>query len=234
MKQFSTIFAAGIILFFTSCSGGSTDDKKAQDSTATNTAVKPAFEPFNVMVIAHKVKNFEAWKIGYLANDSLRNAYGISSVLLGRGLDDSNMVQVVDKFTDLQKGKEFAALPRLKEVMQKAGVISAPTFDYINVIRDDTSMIDQNNRLMVKHKVKDFNAWLKVFDNEGPTKRAEYGLIDRGIGRASEDSTMVYILFAVTDMAKVKARMASEDFKKLTTDAGVLGTPEAHFFRVVK
>jgi len=232
MKQISTILAAGIILLFSSCSGGASEEKKAADSTAAAPA-KPAFEPFKVAMITHPVKDFEKWKVAYLAHDSVRNAYGISKFSLGRGLDDSNMVFVMDKMSDVQKAKQFAALPELKEVMQKAGVSGPPTFDYIDVVRGDDSQIEQKDRVMVVHKVKDFDAWLKVYDGEGIAKRAENGLVDRGLGRGVDDPNMVYIVFAITDMAKAKARMNSEELKKIMTDAGVEGPPQFHFYKLV-
>jgi hypothetical protein len=233
MKQLSTILVTGIILFFTSCSGSGSEDKKA-DSTAATAPATPVFQPFNVMVITHGVKDFDKWKPAYFAHDSVRKAYGITHLSLNRGLEDSNMVTIAEMISDAQKAKEFSTLPNLKEVMQKAGVNSPPTFDFIHVIRDDTTMAATNDRMMVAHKVKDFDAWLKVFDNEGGATRAGYGMVDRALGRGVDDSTMVYILFVVTDIAKAKARGNSEELKKLMTDAGVVGPPKIRFFREVK
>jgi hypothetical protein len=233
MKQLSIILGTGIILFFASCSGSGSEEKKA-DSAATTTPATPVFQPFNVMVITHPVKDFDKWKAGYFAHDSVRKAYGITHLTFGRGLEDSNMVTVAELLSDIQKAKEFSTLPNLKEAMHKAGVTGAPTFDFIHVIRDDTTMPATNDRMMIAHKVKDFAAWLKVFDNEGTATRAGYGMADRALGRGVDDSTMVYILFTVTDLAKAKARGNSEDLKKIMTDAGVQGPPKVNFFREVK
>ena len=236
MKRISAILAAGMMLFFFSCNNAS--DKKDEAKTADTTAAAapvvaaPVFTPYKVIMIQHTVKDYAKWKVGYLANDSLRLAYGVSQYRLGRGIPDSNMVVVVDKIADVAKAKEFAALPGLKDAMNKAGVTSKPTVAYIDVVRHDDTKVDQNDRLMVTHKVKDYAAWLKVYDAEGKAKRAEYGLMDRSLGRDVDDSNLVHIVFVITDMAKAKARIASEDIKKLMTDAGVEGPPQLTFFKL--
>jgi hypothetical protein len=231
MKQLSIILATAIILFFASCSGSGSEDKKATDTTATPPPPPQPFKPFDVAVITHKVKNFDKWKAAYLSHDSVRKAYGLTDAGLGRGSQDSNMVTVTELVSDVKKAKEFSMLPNLKEAMQKGGVVGAPTFDFIHVIRYDSSKADNNNRLEIVHKVKDFDAWLKAFDNEGSATRAGYGMVDKGLARGVDDSTMVYILFVVTDTAKAMARGNSPELKKIMTDAGVVGAPRIKMFK---
>ena len=232
MKQLSIILGTGIILFFASCSGSGSEEKKADTTaTATTTPAATVFQPFDVALITHKVKNFDKWKAAYLSHDSVRKAYGLTDAGLGRGLQDSNMVTVTELVSDVKKAKEFSMLPNLKEAMQKGGVVGVPTFDFIHVIRFDTSKGSSNNRLEIVHKVKDFGAWLKVFDNEGSATRAGYGMVDKGLARGADDSTMVYILFVVTDTAKAMARGSSPELKKIMTDAGVVGAPKIKMFK---
>ena len=167
-------------------------------------------------------------------HDSMRVANGLHQYRLGRGLDDSNMVIVVNKMDDIAKAKAFASSPDLKAAMKKAGVVSAPTVSYIELIRNDSSKIDQLDRVLVSHKVKDFAAWLKAYDGEGVAKRMENGLIDRAVGRGVDDSNMVYIAFAISDNVKATARMNSPELKKIMTDAGVTGPPTIFKYRIVK
>ena len=184
-------------------------------------------------MVQHKVKNFDKWKKGYLAHDSMRKAYGISHFVFGRGLADSNMVIIVDKINDVKKAKDFSVLPNLKDAMQKAGVSGPPKFSYLDVVRNDDAKIDQKDRVMVMHKVKDFDTWLKAYDAEGKAARAANGMIDRGLARGVDDPNMVYIVFAVSDMAKAKARSNSPELKKLMTDAGVVGPPQFMYYKLV-
>jgi hypothetical protein len=244
MKQISMIFALGVILFFSSCnnSGNEKQETKAADTATaaatTDTATKvtpaePVFTPFKLMVIQHRVKNFDKWKTGFIAHDSMRHVYDITRYGLGRGISDTNTVIVISKIADVKKAKEFSSSPGLKEAMQKAGVSGSPKFSYIDVIRNDDSKIAQNERVMVVHHVKDFDAWLKVYDGEGKAARAANGLVDRGLGRGTDDPNMVYIVFAITDMAKAKARVGSPELKKIMTDAGVAGPPQIIYYKMV-
>ncbi len=223
MKRITLILAAGIMLCLISCTSGGKGDQKAEESTA-------AFTPFKVFMVKHPVNEYNAWKAEYMAHDSMREAFGISRFVIGRGMDNPNMVLVIDKMTDVQKAKEFSTLPNLKEAMDKAGVSGTPTFAYVDVIRNDTTTIPQKQRVMVSHRVKDFDAWLKVYDGEGKATRAEHGIVDRGMGRDIDDPNMVYLVFAITDVTKAKARMASEELKKLMTDAGVEGPPQIFYY----
>jgi hypothetical protein len=118
--------------------------------------------------------------------------------------------------------------------MKAAGVISQPGFSYAEIIRSNDSATEITNRVGIAHHVKDFSAWLKVFDVEGPATRAANGMIDSYIARSLVDSNMVYLSFVVTDMAKAKARGASPELKKLMNDAGVDSPPTIRWYRIVK
>lgn len=235
-KGFTSLLAIGLALAIFSCNNSADTSKDtAKDTTkVTDTVaaapVAAAFVPFKVMVVNHTVADFTKWKAGYDANDSLRKAYGLTAIAIGRGSSNPNFLWVVNKIDDVQKAKDFAKLPALKAVMKKAGVTSAPVFNYYNVIRADEAKIDTKDRVMISHKVKDFDAWLKVYDGEGKATRASQGVVDRVLARDLADSNMVHIVFAITDMTKAKAAIASEEKKKLMMSAGVVGTPKIEYF----
>lgn len=221
--------AFGIATTLFSCNG-SGDEKK--DDKKADSVVTAAFTPFKVIMIKHKVADYAKWKDAYMAHDSMRNVYGITKFVIGRTMDDSNTVVVVDKIADVQKAKDFAASPSLKEAMGKAGVIGAPEIAYSTIVRFDSAGTDQKDRLRVSHKVKDYATWLKAYDAEGKATRLANGMQDRAIARDVEDSNLVSVTFVITDMAKAKARAASPELKKLMTDAGVEGEPKALFYKV--
>ena len=238
MRNIKNFLKPVLILVFTvaflSCKNNKTEKIEPEGAKAMDTtSAVAAFEPFQVIVIKHKVADYEKWRKGYDAHDSVRKAYGISHYMIGRGMDDPNTIVVINKFSDVQKAKEFSMLPNLKELMKKAGVISKPEFSYYDVIRNDDTQINEKNRLMVSHRVKDFDAWLKVYDAEGTAKRMEEGLIDRGMARSIDDPNMVTLVFAVTDMKKAKESITSEAKKKLMMDAGVEGAPQMFFYKIV-
>ena len=211
------------------------EETKATDTAvaAAPAEVKPAFIPFKVVMVQHKVKNFEKSEAGYFNRDSLRNTFGITHYVIGRDLKDSNTVFVVDKIEDMDKAKSFYALPATKEAMKMAGVGGPPGLTYAEFIRINDNPVQFTEGVAVTHRVKDFGVWLKAYDADATGRNAN-GLIERGIARNLQDSNTVSILFEVSDMTKAKARMASPDLKKIMTDAGVEGPPTVRWYRLIK
>ena len=248
MKQFkflaATIAAVSMTLFLSSCGsgGGNKTNETATDTTTTTTAntttakapePAPAFKPFNVLRMKYKVANFAKWKPIYESHDSIRRSYGLTNYVLGRGMDDSNVVLVVLKMDDVNKAKELTASQGMKDRMKKAGIIGKPSFDYEDVVVADTSPIEQKARLMVTHKVKDWDAWKKEYDSHKQA-RMDAGLIDRVLGYKDGDNHMVSVVFAVTDMEKAKAFMKSKDLKDKMAQAGVEGPPTFFFYNIAQ
>jgi len=237
MKNISTSLAAIAMLLLASCNSGG--DKPADKTDSTGTTPKPetaapaAFVPFKVMSTTHTVKDFATWKKVFDEGDSMRQANGLTYLSVCRDDANPNKVYVFLKMADLQKGKDFAANPSLKEAMQKAGVNSAPTFNYVDIVRFEESPAANKGRVRIAHKVKDFAAWLKGYDAEGKETRAANGLIDRAISRNISDTNMVYITFAISDLAKAKARINDPALKKIMMDAGVEGVPVIDYYTSV-
>jgi len=179
-----------------------------------------------VMVVQHPVADYAAWRPFFDAHDSVRTSNGISVIAVGRKSENPNELILFFRLMDVDKAKAFSSSPELKAIMDSAGVTGPPGFDFVQAVRNDTSKTPVNDRVIIKHRVKDFDAWLKVYDNEGMEKRKEHGIVDRALARGMDDPNMVYVVFAITDWEKANARMASEDLKKIMTDAGVEGTPE--------
>jgi quinol monooxygenase YgiN len=215
-----------------------TSETTVTDSTAV--AAAPAdtasaeFKPFNVITIKHSVQDYAKWRPLFDSDSVARNEAGMKLITVSRGIDKPNDINLAFEIADVQKAKDFAANPRLKAVMEKGGVNSAPTIDYVNVIRFDKEAMAQKDYIEVTHKVKDFNAWLKVFDAEGPAKRAEEGMKDMVLARDINNPNTVNLVFTITDMAKAKAAINSEAKKKLMTEAGVVGKPRILFYHMTE
>ncbi len=242
IKLCTIVTMLSAVFFTTACNDAATDKTTSTDKTTIPTpaaADKPpapapaAFVPFKVMAITHTVKDFAAWKIAYDAHDSMRQAYGLTKLAVCRDDANPNRVYVFLKAADVQKAKDFAANPGLKAAMQKGGVNSTPAFLYSNVLRFEESPTELKGRVRIAHKVKDFDAWLKAFDAEGKAARAANGLVDRGISRDLTDPNLIYITFAVSDLAKVKARLNNPELKKIMEGAGVISKPVIDFYTSV-
>ena len=237
MKRITLLLSLSMGLIFFSCNNGPANEEAKADTTAaavtTPEEVKPAFTPFKVVAIQHKVKNFDKAVAGYFSRDSLLRAHGITHFVFARDLKDTNQVFAIDKIEDVEKTKEFFNNPKVKETMANAGVSRAVGYSYGEMVRSDESPRKYAEGLSVAHHVKDFDAWLKAFDAEATT-RATHGLIDRGMARDLNDANMVYLTFEVSDMEKAKARMASPELKKIMADAGVDSPPTIRWFKVVQ
>ena len=241
MKQvrfLATSFAASMLFLVSSC--GSADDTKTEDTTATAiTTTEPAPEttapakPANVMLMEFKVTDYANWQSKFESRDSIRRPYGLTNYVAGKGLDDPKKVIVFLKMEDANKAKELTASQGMKDRMKEAGVTGTPTFSYVETVMDDNSTIPQTNRLIMMHKVKDWDTWKKEFDNHKQV-RLDAGLIDRLIGHDINDNHQAVIVFAVTDMAKAKAFLQSADLKDKMEKAGVEGKPTSFFYNIEK
>jgi uncharacterized protein YeaO (DUF488 family) len=238
MKQFKFLsafaVAAGMSVLF-SCNSGS-EEKKPVDAPDTTSAAKPEptapVKPANLMTVIAKVANFAKWLPDYESHDSMRQSFGLHNFSVARGVQDTNMVMVVLTMDDAAKAKEFAASPDLKARMKKGGVISAPTISFLDMQMQDMTP-STNTRVLIKHKVKDWDAWKKAFDADKPNREAA-GLTDRALGYEVGDNHMVSIVLLISDMKKAEDFSKSPELKKKMEEAGVDGAPTFFYYTQVK
>lgn len=242
MKKLASMPAIVIAIFLFSCSNSTetakestpADTGKTKDTgaiAAAPAATQPeAFKPFDLVEVAHTVKDYNKWRPAFDLDSVNRKASGLTYLTVGREIDKPNNLLVVLQAADIQKSKEFAASPHLKDVMSKNGVVSKPEIGYYHFIRFNADA-KEKTWVVVNHKVKDFDAWLKVFDAEGTAARAEQGLYDAALARGVDDPNIVQIVFDVKDISKAKASIASEEKKKLMASAGVEGVPSIKFYK---
>lgn len=239
---FHLMLALVLAAFLSSCGGSASknvadstkkaDSAKAADSTAAapkKAAAPTLAAPFDVAVIVHSVKDYDKWRAGYNTDSTNRKAAGLEDLVVGRGADNGSQIIIYEKASDVAKAKAFAADPKLKDAMDKAGVISKPEIGLFHVIRFNADS-KEKQWVVVTHKVKDFDAWVKVYDGEGKEKRASQGMVDVALARGVDDPNLIQIVFDITDMAKAKAAITSGDKKKLMISAGLMGKPSIEFY----
>lgn len=185
--------------------------------------------PFNVVVIKHSVADYNKWKPFFDSDSVNRNAAGLHSMGITRGVENQNEVELPFMIDDVQKAKAFATNPKLKDVMQKGGVISEPNIKFLKVLRMTDALQNHVEYLEISHKVKDFDVWLKAFDTEGPTTRANDGIVDGVLARGIDDPNLVFLVFKITDLSKAKAALDKPARQKIMQEAGVIGKPEVYF-----
>ena len=235
---------AAVVFFLSSCGGNETAKTSAVDSAAVadsaakaEAAAKAArtivTTPENMVVVTHKVANYTKWLPAYDAHDSARLANGVHSYVIGRGFLDSNMVMVVMKIDDTAKAKAMMKDPNLKKLMQKSGVIGEPMISTFAATWQDTATIDAKLRSRTTFTVKDWDAWVKGFE-EGKQERLDNGITDRVIGHELNDNKKVTLVTAVLDTAKAFAYYKSDSLKKRREATGVVGEPVRFLFRIAK
>ncbi len=242
MKQsrFSGWLFYSMVFLLASCSGSESDKKTSTDSTTADSSsavVTPKITtittPQNMMVVYHKVSNYAKFKASYDAHDSARLANGIHSYVIGRGLQDSNMIMVALKVDDMAKAKAFAKDPGLKKAMQKGGIKGAPSFAFLTMTFQDTALVASDIRARTSFTVKDWGAWQKAFE-EAKQERLDNGLAVRAFGHDADNDKKVVLVTVLLDTAKAFAYYKSDMLKKRRAESGVIGEPERFLYRVVQ
>lgn len=85
-----------------------------------------------LMIIHHKVTDYGKWKPVFDSHAGAQKAAGLTNARIFRGADNPNEVVVTLDMQDVEKAKQFAASPELKEKMKAAGVNEKPVIYYLN------------------------------------------------------------------------------------------------------
>jgi quinol monooxygenase YgiN len=88
------------------------------------------------------------------------------------------------------------------------------------------------SKMLVHHKVKDFNAWKAVYDSNADVRAANGELSDK-IYRDESDPNSLTILFGWDSFENARKFVQSPELKATMEKAGVLGPPDVHFLTEV-
>jgi hypothetical protein len=78
------------------------------------------------LFIRHRVSDYDAWRREYDAFDEERRGMGVTGDGVYQQVDDRNDVTVWHDFASRDEAESFAAAPRLRDVMARAGVEGTP------------------------------------------------------------------------------------------------------------
>jgi hypothetical protein len=82
--------------------------------------------------------------------------------------------------------------------------------------------------LLVRHKVREFSEWKRLFDAHKEAQRAA-GLRIEKVMRNLYEPNEVFLFFEVTDLAKARGFVNSPDQGDVRAAAGVLDKPDIYF-----
>jgi hypothetical protein len=83
-------------------------------------------------------------------------------------------------------------------------------------------------KLIVRHRVANFEAWKRVFDDLTETRR-RHGWTGHTVVRDATDPNVVTIINHVRDLAGAKAYGGSAALREAMARGGVQGAPEVFF-----
>jgi quinol monooxygenase YgiN len=85
------------------------------------------------VIVTHEVKDYAAWRKGYDADESNRKQAGFKVSGVYVDVKNPNRVSIIGEFPNAATAESFFKNPKLKEVMDKAGVIGKPEFKELAV-----------------------------------------------------------------------------------------------------
>ena len=87
--------------------------------------------------------------------------------------------------------------------------------------------------LFVKHTVKDYDGWKKVYDQVAGLRK-QSGVTGATVNQDVNDPNIIYITHEFRDLDSAKAFAGSEDLKQAMAKAGVAGRPEMWFGKEIE
>lgn len=86
------------------------------------------------MFVRHQVADYKAWRKVYDGFAPVQKAKGVISEAVFQAADNPNDITVTHEFDSLNAAKAFVDSKELKEGMQSAGVVGAPTIWFTNKV----------------------------------------------------------------------------------------------------
>ena len=83
-------------------------------------------------------------------------------------------------------------------------------------------------KLLVHHKVQDYSAWRKVFDEDDKTRK-EYGSTGYQVLKSTSDPNDLTVIMDWPSVDAAMAFAASDSLKEKMKNAGVISQPEVTF-----
>jgi len=79
-----------------------------------------------ILMVTHRVRNFELWKPVFEEHQSVRERYGATGHLIYRSLEDPSLVTIIMQYPSEQRARAFLEDSSLQEAMHRAGVEGEP------------------------------------------------------------------------------------------------------------
>ncbi len=221
---------SALSLILVACSGSEAPKEVEEMPEMTEEVVEEVEEPaaqiITLIAVEHKVADYDVWYAGYLENSDPESRIGILI-----NMDDESLIHVAEKTSGHDAARERLNSDEMKATMAELGVTSEPTIRYLNIVEMNKDEMKDPYRVALWHTVSDFDAWKVKFD-EDTDRRTEAGMSLLGLGTVDGEDNMVFMMFSVADVEKVKEMLADPALKEKMEEAGVTSKPEASYWRL--
>lgn len=139
MRLLIVAAAAAALLISPAFAAGSTGTGKGASAAAPAPVTTAAPVPSAAMatpmpgeMVGHaKVADYAKWRPVFDADDTNRQAAGLTNPRVYQSMDNPNELIIVFDMADVKKAKDFASSKSLKAAMKKSGVKGKPDFWYV-------------------------------------------------------------------------------------------------------
>ena len=182
----------------------------------------------NYLTILHEVKDFTVWKKAYDADAPRRTTAGLTEIHLLREQDNPNLLALMFGVSDVGRAKALATSPDLAATMKAAGVIGTPR---VKLRQGTYTPESAASYATMTAKVRDYETALKAYAMDAADRKGA-GLTDHGMLQLDDDPNNLLLLWTVSDVARATAFFDSPALAAhMTKNAGVVGSPERHFWK---
>ena len=187
----------------------------------------PDLPPY-ALVAEYLVKDFDHWLATFDSNQPMRVEAGFLGHHVNRAEEDPNRIALYLAATDLDKGNAFLSSPELREVMQDAGIVSPPEFNWMVPKRTDIVWEGELPSMIATHSVADFDAWFEGY-NATDELRAANGIVGHAANQSLDDPLRVLVYHQAASFDTLRAFLALPELQAAMEAAGVTSEPEVQF-----
>ncbi|MCP3982287.1 MAG: hypothetical protein GY716_23535 [bacterium] len=184
--------------------------------------------PPAAVLVAHRVADYAAWKRVFDDTRQFRKDDGIFGHDVSRDADAPERIYVYCPAADAAKLAAHLQNPKLKEIMQSAGVEGEPEVWSMNPMSADFIEDRKLPGMVVVHEVEDYSSWRKAYDDfDAHRKRA--GIVGHAVNQDAGNPNRVIIYHQAEEMSALRAFVESSELREAMQSAGVVGRPDIRF-----
>jgi hypothetical protein len=177
------------------------------------------------LVVFHHVVDYGRWKTVFDEHESVRRAHGQLEHRVFRSVGDPNRVVVHNEFPSEEAARGLMDDPSLADAMVRAGVTDEPWLGLIERAERRRYAEGPVGVVMaVHHRVRDYEAWKRVFDEREEVRRS-HGQLEHRIYHPLGDPLQLVVHNDFPTAQAAESFGADPSLPEAMQRAGVEGEP---------